>query len=428
MREVSRFIYDKIDEKYIQYKHTSGMNVIVIPKRGHMQKRAEFVTEYGSLDNEFMLEGSDEKIIMPYGIAHFLEHKLFEQEYGNVMDKFAELGSNPNAYTSYNRTAYTFSCTDKFAENLDLLLSYVQTPYIDDESVEREKGIIAQEILMYEDDPDYKVYSNLMEQMYINNPIRNSVAGTVESIRNITRDNLMDCYNAFYHPSNMTLFITGDVNEEKVFDAVDKHIASQGKIFKRPKVLMPQEPDEIGENFRNANAQINLPVFEMGIKTNSIGTDIEMEMKRSVAIKLVMKELFDTGSEVFEKLFSEGLINDSFEYDSSLDQRYGHIVIGGESANPKKVYDVLIKYIEQKKRMGLDDKIFAVNKNAFKGSYIRGLNSIKSIDSGFVHSYYKGMNMFDYFNVYDKIDIGFVNEVLQKEFNLERIALSIING
>ncbi len=226
----------------------------------------------------------------------------------------------------------------------------------------------------------------------------------------------------------MTLFITGDVNEDEVFDSVDRHIVSYEKNFRRPEIIMPNEPKEIVKSYRCENSQVSLPVFEIGIKTSIIGTDTVTEMKRSVALKLVMKELFDVGSEVFEKLFSEGLINDSFEYDSSLDTRYGHIVIGGESSDPEKVHDVLVKYIQHRKISGLDAEVFDINKKAFKGSYIRGLNSVKAIDGGFVHSYYKKMNMFDYFDVYDKIDIGFANELLHKEFNLERIALSVIKG
>ena len=196
---IDKIEYDKAGETLYRYEHSSGLKAFVLPKKGYSKKYAAFATNYGSIDNEFIVPGDKKPTRVPDGIAHFLEHKLFEQEDGNVMDKFSRLGSNPNAYTGFNQTVYLFSCTDRFDDNFRLLLDYVQNPYITEESVEKEKGIIGQEIMMYQDNPGWRAFFNLLGALYRKMPVRIDIAGTIESISKIDRDTLYTCYNTFYH-------------------------------------------------------------------------------------------------------------------------------------------------------------------------------------------------------------------------------------
>ena len=257
--------YNNINEKVYQYSHSSGLKAFVIPKKGYQKKYATFATNYGSIVNRFIIPGQSEEIRVPDGIAHFLEHKLFEQEDGSVIDKFSALGSNPNAYTSFNQTVYLFSCTDKFHENFELLLNYVQNPYLTDENVEKEKGIIGQEIRMYRDNPEWRVYFNLLAALYKNHPVKIDIAGTIESIADINKENLYLCYNTFYHPSNMVIIVVGDVDPDKVFENIETAIkvkTNPGEI----KRIFEEEPEEINSPNIKQKYFFSITLFYIGLK------------------------------------------------------------------------------------------------------------------------------------------------------------------
>ena len=426
MKNYKTIRYEKLEEQYFEYQHKSGLQVFVIPKKGYSKKTAYFITKYGSLDNKFRPYGETAFVKVPDGIAHFLEHKLFEQEHGNVMDRFAALGSSPNAYTSYNKTAYYFSCTDQFTDNLRLLLQYVQTPYLTEENVEKEKGIIEQEIMMYEDHPGYKVYSNMMKGLYHNHPVRDSVAGTVESVNQITKELLMQCYNTFYHPSNMILVVAGDVEQEQVFRIVAEeiqHTESRPKIWR----VLPEEPETVAQSDIKESAQIGLPTFEIGLKCKELSGNKEEDMMRVVAGKMVMKELFQSGSEIYEQLFAAGLINDSFDYACAYEQTYANMIIGGESPDPEKAKEQLYAYILEKQKTGIDPAALERNKKSMKGMFFKRLNSVENIASSFVTDYFRGINLFDYFNVYDTIGVDYANEVLRNDVCVDRAVMSVID-
>lgn len=417
--------YKNIDETCYEYSHKSGLKAYVITKKGYSKKYAAFAAKFGSNDNEFIVPGEKDPTVVPDGIAHFLEHKLFEQKDGSVMDKFAALGSSPNAYTSFNKTAYLFSCTDQFDENLKLLIDYVQNPFLTDENVEKEKGIIAQEIMMYEDNPEYKVYYNLLKSLYSKNPVRNGVAGTKESVMSINRETLMKCYDTFYHPSNMILIVVGDVVPGEVFDIIDAGITSYEA---RPKIerIFPEEPEGIMQKYIMEKARISAPIFEIGIKCKDVRGDIDEIKIRSIAMKLIMKELFDSGSEIYEKLFKDGLINDSFGFDFSMEVNYSHIIIGGESRDPELVKDLITEYIAGKQKSGLVEEVFIRNKKAYKGSFLKKFNSVESIAGSFISEYFRGVFMFDYYDVYDKITIEYADKLLRTEFAPQNIAMSVV--
>jgi predicted Zn-dependent peptidase len=423
--KIDRIDFEKAGETLYQYRHSSGLKAFVIPRKGYSKKYATFSTHYGSTDNEFVIPGESQATAVPDGIAHFLEHKLFEQKDGSVMDKFARLGSNPNAYTSFNQTVYLFSCTDRFEENLDLLLQYVQNPYITEESVEKEKGIIGQEIMMYQDDPGWRAFFNLLGAFYSKLPVRIDIAGTVESISKINRDLLYKCYNTFYHPSNMAILVVGDVEPESVFGRVE---AALEKKDARPEIkrILQDEPEALNKSYAEQALAVSVPIFQMGYKDHGFEGTGRNALMREVAVKLLLDMLAGRSSGFYEQLYSEGLLNSSFDFDYTIEPGYAFSVLGGESPDPEKVKDRFCRMVEETKRNGLDETAYERLRRSMLGRYMRRFNSVERISHTFISVYFKGVNMFDYLEVYDKITFEYVKRVFEEHFDSNRLALSVI--
>ena len=422
---IERIKYERAGETLYRYEHSSGLEAFVIPRKGYSKKYATFSTHYGSTDNEFIIPGDVQPTSVPDGIAHFLEHKLFEQKDGSVMDKFSRLGSNPNAYTSFNQTVYLFSCTDRFEENMDLLLNYVQNPYITEESVEKEKGIIGQEIMMYQDDPGWRAFFNLLGAFYSKLPVRIDIAGTVESISKIDRDTLYKCYSTFYHPSNMVVLVVGDVEPESVFKRVE---AALEKTDARPAIkrILPQEPAGINKDYTEQALAVSMPMFQMGYRDNRLEENGLDCLKHEVAVKLLLEMLIGKSSGLYEQLYGEGLVNSTFDTDFTIEKGCAFSVMGGESRDPIMVRDRFCEAVEGAKKNGLDRDTYERLRRAMLGRYMRRFNSVEKISHTFISVYFKGVNMFDYLEVYDKISFEYVNEIFREHFNRDNLALSVI--
>ncbi len=417
--------YKKYDEIMYQYQHSSGLKCFIVPKKGYYKKHATFSTHYGSVDNEFVIPGENTPTRVPDGIAHFLEHKLFEQKDGSVMDKFAALGSRPNAFTSFNQTVYLFSCTDMFRENFELLLNFVQNPYITEESVEKEKGIIGQEINMYRDDPGWRVTFNLLEAFYKEHPVKLDIAGSIESISHITRDTLYKCYKTFYHPSNMLITVVGDVDHEKVFEQVEKNIALTEK-HSEIKRIFQEEGQGINKPYVEQNMPVSTPLFYMGFKDDNFKLQGAEILKYDLAVKLLLSMIAGRSSSLYGELYDKGLINNSFESDFSIEDSYAYSVLGGESVNPEAVRECFVKEIRKTGDKGLDAQTFERLLKASKGRFLRQMNSVESISRIFVNLFFKGVTLFDYLDVYDTMNFDYINDVFEKHFDLERMALSVV--
>ncbi|AUS98712.1 peptidase M16 [Clostridium thermosuccinogenes] len=417
--------FEKINEIMHMHEHSSGLKAFVIPKKGYSKKYATFATHYGSINNEFVVPGEKEAIRVPDGIAHFLEHKLFEQKDGSVMDKFSALGSSPNAYTSFNQTVYLFSCTEKFDENFQLLLNYVQNPYITDESVEKEKGIIGQEIQMYQDDPEWRVFFNLLQAFYRENPVRIDIAGTIESISQINKEVLYKCYNTFYHPSNMVILVVGDVDHEKVFEQVEESIKIKQE---KPEIkrIFPEEPDTVFKNYVEAKLAVATPIFQAGFRDNISEVKGIEALRREVAVKILLNMIMGRSSALYNELYNEGLINSTFDYDYTIEESYAYSMFGGESPDPEKVRDRIVQAIKDIQRNGLDRNSYDRIRKAMTGRFLKQLNSVERISHTFMSVYFKGVTIFDYFDVYDKITFEYVNSTFAEHFNLDNLALSVI--
>ncbi|WP_170045774.1 EF-P 5-aminopentanol modification-associated protein YfmH [Clostridium thermosuccinogenes] len=423
--DIKTIRFEKINEIMHMHEHSSGLKAFVIPKKGYSKKYATFATHYGSINNEFVVPGEKEAIRVPDGIAHFLEHKLFEQKDGSVMDKFSALGSSPNAYTSFNQTVYLFSCTEKFDENFQLLLNYVQNPYITDESVEKEKGIIGQEIQMYQDDPEWRVFFNLLQAFYRENPVRIDIAGTIESISQINKEVLYKCYNTFYHPSNMVILVVGDVDHEKVFEQVEESIKIKQE---KPEIkrIFPEEPDTVFKNYVEAKLAVATPIFQAGFRDNISEVKGIEALRREVAVKILLNMIMGRSSALYNELYNEGLINSTFDYDYTIEESYAYSMFGGESPDPEKVRDRIVQAIKDIQRNGLDRNSYDRIRKAMTGRFLKQLNSVERISHTFMSVYFKGVTIFDYFDVYDKITFEYVNSTFAEHFNLDNLALSVI--
>lgn len=389
--------FEPLHEELYYEKLSNGLSVYVLPKDGFHKTYATFTTKYGSIDNHFTPIGSAGFIRVPDGIAHFLEHKLFEKEDGDVFQKFSRQGASANAFTSFTRTAYLFSSTSHVEKNLETLLDFVQEPYFTDQTVEKEKGIIAQEIRMYDDNPDWRLYFGMIKNLYEKHPVRIDIAGTVESISAITKDMLYTCYNTFYHPSNMVLFIVGPVEPEKIFALVKTNQAK--KSFAEPPEIKRKFPSEKPEAYKTKDTvamNVQTPKCLVGIKALP-GDDSGKEMlKRELAVNVLLDMLFGKSSKNYENLYNDGLVDDTFFYDFTQEQDFGFAMIGGDTKNPdeleRRIKDILFSAREQKPFSDTELKRAIRKKTGF---FLRALNSPEYIANQFTRYVLNDMNLFD---------------------------------
>lgn len=413
---------EKLDEKYYYMKHPSGLNIYLYPKKGYKSSYAIFGTNYGSIDAKFKIK--DKGIIeVPDGIAHYLEHKLFENEKGNAFDLYAKTGASANAYTSFDKTAYLFSCSDKFNESLEILLNLVQSPYFTQENVEKERGIIAQEIKMYDDNPDWKVFFNLLGAMYKNHPVRLDIAGTVESISKITPEYLYECYEAFYNLNNMSLCISGNIDIDSTLAGIDKNL-KYSKPFSTERII-PDEPNEVVEENVVQTFDVASPVFQLGFKGKPISQ--KSSEKDLVCMEIILKSIASKASPIYNKLLDLGLINtDSFGCDYMEMQGMSCAIFSGESQNPDQVAEIIRDEIDKLRTSGIDQETFSWAKKALYGENVGGLNSIKGISNSLMDFSFAGRELFKYINSISSITPDEVNNKLKSQFDTVNSTLSVV--
>lgn len=424
---VTKQYNELLNETIYTKVHPSGLKIYFIPKKDYSMKYAFFATEYGSIYNEFTNVETGVQSSMPLGIAHFLEHKIFEESEGNIFEQFAKLGANVNAYTNFMSTAYMFSTVDHFYDALGLLMNFVQTPHLTDENVEKEKGIIAQEIKMYDDNPDWRVYFNTLSALYNDHPMKYDIAGTVESVYATTREDLEKCYDAFYTPDNMIVFVIGDLDEDEVFNCVENNLTED--FLSRKKIHnidLPEEKDPVANREIIEKMEVPLPLFNVGFKDMDIPSDWKLRLKKALAIKISLDMGFGRGTAFYEDLYDEGLINFSFSGDNSYGRTFCHTLLGGESKAPKEVIDRVVGEIKRIKVDGFKEEVFDRIKKKTIGRYLSSFNSIQYIANSFVAHYMKGIDLFEYLEVLKEIDIAYVEEVFRNHFDEDNYTVSII--
>ena len=416
----------KVKEKLYIEKLENGLTVMIIPKKGIQKKYIIWGTNYGSNDNKFIVPGEAEVTEVPKGVAHFLEHKMFEQENGkNSLDVLTALGVNANAYTTNNHTAYLYECTDNFYEALDEFMDYVQHPYFTDENVEKEKGIIGQEIMMYDDYPDWKVYLNALECMYQKHPVKLDITGTVETISHIDKDVLYKCYNTFYNPSNMAVVVSGDFEPEKLLEEIKKRLIDK-KANGEIKRIFEEEPKEIVKEKAIQNMEVSKPLYAIGIKDTP--AEPKEKVKKHISIEILLNLLIGASSELYKKLYDMGncFSVPSIEYE--FDKNYAHILIIGQSNEPEKLYEMFKEEIKNFIKKGVNEENFERTKKMIYGEYVKEYDDVVNISRMFLSDYFKGINSFDYLEEINTINVEYLNQVLKDVFNEKNMILSVVKN
>ncbi|WNC12475.1 EF-P 5-aminopentanol modification-associated protein YfmH [Brevibacillus brevis] len=420
--------FEQVNETVYQETLANGLQVFLVPKQGFSKTYAVFTTRYGSIDSHFRTRDGKE-INVPDGIAHFLEHKMFEKKDRDVMHEFSKNGASCNAFTSFNRTAYLFSCTEKLDDNLNLLLDYVQEPYFTDASVEKEKGIIGQEITMYDDNPDWKVYMNLLKAMYKDYPINIEIAGTIETISHITKEYLYQCYETFYHPANMLLLVVGSFEPEAVMKLIrDNQSAKEFPPAPQITRLFPEEQPEPAQPKIEAALPVGLPKCMIGIKEREHGLTKEALLKRELETKLLLDIAFGTSSAIYERLYDSELITESFDFDYSSEQDYAYTILGGDTPDPERLVETIQNEIEQLKQKGIDPDDFERAKRKKIGNFLRSLNSVEFIANQFTSFKFNGNDLFAVVPTLESITREDVEKRMKEHFAAEQMAVSIVRS
>ncbi len=414
---------EAIHAEYEKITHPSGLTVYYMYKQGNAKKAAMIAAKFGSINYTFSTRDG-RQVTVPNGTAHFLEHKLFEGEQGNAFDFYAKTGAKANAYTSNDKTAYYFVCTDRFEENLDVLLSFVTHPYLTKENVEKEKGIIAQEIKMYEDEPGWQGYFTMVQGLYQNHPIRRDIAGTVEDIYSLTPEILMDCYRTFYHPKNLVMAVVGDVEKETVLAALDRYFSDVADLeFGKMPI---EEPLEAGERYIEKAMLVSKPIFHIGFKDNETDVKGFALSKKEMEVEILLEYLFGKSSPFYKELYESGLINGEFDCWYDLSDYFSFCVINGESNEPKKVEECAFAHIALLREQGIDKDRFRAIRNGLYGSIIMDAEQSYGMANRLVGNNLNGAETFDAIDALQQITPEDLLARAEKMFAKERSCLSVI--
>ena len=415
-------IFPGLGEKIYEDTLPNGLRIKVVPKRGFARSYAFFATDYGSMDTRFRLDGKD--YVSPDGVAHYLEHKMFDMPDGNALQKMSQTGASPNAFTSYNITAYHFSCTSMFEENFRTLLQFVSQGYFTQESVEKERGIIAQEIKMYADNPASRVDENLFCAMYRNHPIRVPVAGTVESIQYITAQTLIDCHRAFYDPSNMVLCVVGDVDPRQIHDiALEILPKVPGGASERD--YGEKEPAAPNQHTITQEMEVSMPMFSVGFKGAEVPKGPQ-RLRQEIIGDLAGEILCGESSRLYQEMYESGLIDPGFGVSYSLVRELSMLCLGGDSENPQAVLDAVLQEAQRVVKEGVDEELFLRLKRSAVGRRIRGLDSFEGLCYRLALSDFDGYDYFTFPTLYESITAEDVRQLIAREITPEQAVLSVI--
>ncbi len=413
-----------LDEKYYHWKHRSGLSIYVFPKKMTVSY-ALFATKYGSIDNHF--KTCEGEFVVPDGIAHYLEHRMFTQADGSdITERFSRYGAYSNAYTSFTRTAYLFNCTENFEESLAALLNFVTEPYFTEELVEKERGIIIQEIKMGEDDPYDRCFFGLLEALYRKNSVKIDVAGSVESVKKITADMLNTCYHTFYTPNNMVLVVCGDVPAETVMKIADQTLP-ESYVAAGVERIYEVEPKEIVTPLREAYmANVSKPIFFIGIKdVDFMGTAAERG-KREAAMEVLCEVLFSHSGEFYNRLFEQNVITPEFNGDYSISDTFAFVSISGEADHPNLVLDEVKKYIKQVQQNGIPKEDFERCRCVLYSDFVKGFDSTGEISNNMLEYLFDGCDIFEAGENLKNVTLDEVNALLHSAFDEDLFAMSVV--
>jgi len=420
---MKKTVYPRIGETALWHTLSNGLPVCVVPRKGFSRQYALFATRYGGMDLRFRLDG--EWLDTPAGIAHYLEHKMFDTQEGNALQELAKNGAEPNAFTSNAITVYYFDSTDHFFDNLKILLSFVSVPYFTDESVAKEQGIIGQEIGMIEDNPEWVVYKQLIQALYEKSPARVSVAGSVESISHITAKTLYDCHKAFYTPANMCLVVVGDVDEQAVYRLAEEVLPKEsGELIERDygaeESLLPREKEV------RSTMEVSMPTFLAGFKCPPAPEGQE-RMRANIIGDLACDVLMGDSSPLFARLYAQGLINGSFGSSYDLLPGVAYVYAGGDSNDPRAVVQAILDEAQRLVAEGIDEDYYQRLRRANFGTALKSLNSFESIAVSMAEGCFDGYDPYLFPEVYDSITSRDLLDFIRDNICESRMALSIID-
>ncbi len=418
---MNQSFYERIGESVYRETLPNGLQVCVVPKPGYAKKYAFFATRYGGMDTRFRLDGK--WLDTPAGIAHYLEHKMFDTKEGNALQELAKNGAEPNAFTSNAMTGYYFDSTEHFEENLKILLSFVSVPYFTDESVAKEQGIIGQEIRMIEDNPDWQIYTRMMQALYQNSTARTSIAGTVESISHITAETLYQCHKAFYTPSNMILTAVGDVDPVHVVDLA-RSILPRERGEKIPRDY-GTEPADIAQKETSMAMEVSTPQFLTGFKCTP-APEGEDYLRMSAIGDMACDILLGDSSPLYLRLYDQGLINTSFGGAFEMMPGVAYLYAGGDSRDARAVAGEIYREAERLAAEGIDEDFYQQVRRATFGEQLRGLNSFENIAVSLTEGYFRGYDPFRFPQVFDSITKDDILAFLRENLREERAVLSEI--
>ncbi|MBT2215046.1 insulinase family protein [Virgibacillus dakarensis] len=412
--------YQDIKETIYSEKLANGLTVFLLPKPQMAKTYAIFSTNYGSIDQTFVPLGKNEEVTVPEGVAHFLEHKMFEKKDRDVFADFGKQGASANAYTSFTKTAYLFSATTNIEENVETLLDFVQDPYFSEQSVEKEKGIIGQEINMYDDQPDWQAFMGTIKGMFQKHAVKIDIAGTVESISAITKDDLYTCYNTFYHPENMTLFIAGNFQPENMMQLIEANQAK--KEFAKMDAIKRDYPDEPGQVSMPENKivmPVSIPKCTIGIKESTTELNGEEFLKKDLLQSMVLDHYFSKGGTFYQTLYEEKLIDSSFYYETNLEKNFGYSLIGSNTSEPERFAGKVKEMLLSTNHATLTAEEFAQMKKKKIGQLLRAMNSLEFIANKFIHYDTVGVDLFELIPTIQSFTLdevtAFIKDWIQKE-------------
>ena len=414
--------FPRVGERMYREVLENGLHVFVFPKPEFQKSYAFFATNYGGMDLRFCLDGTWHDT--PAGVAHYLEHKMFDTKDGNALQKLTANGASPNAFTSNAITGYYFECTEQFEENLKTLLSFVSVPYFTQESVDKEQGIIGQEIGMIEDDPDWKVFTNLMKGLYEHHPIRLSVAGSVESIARITPQTLYDCHKAFYDPANMVLCVAGNQDPERVCQIAREILPkTAGPIAQKD--YDSQEPEGAFQSLVEERLAVSGPIFQLGYKGDAPERG-EAGLRQQLLGELVCEVLLGNSTPLYARLYQEGLINRNFSYGYDSVPGCAFLAAGGESRDPEAVRAAVEAEARRIEAEGVDPELWERVKKGAYGWRVRSLNSFETLCVNQAQNFFAGREYLRFADLFADIRKEDVEALIARWVTPARTSLSVI--
>lgn len=422
MPDIREVKSERLGESYFEIDHPSGLKILVYPKKNYAATYAVFGTRYGSIDTEFRLNGEEKFTCVPEGIAHFLEHKLFESEDLDAFERYAKTGASANAYTSFDKTCYLFSCTGKFQESLEILLDFVTHPYFTEKTVQKEQGIIGQEIQMCRDEAGWEALFSLLRAMYKTHPVRIDIAGTVESIAEITPELLYKCYETFYNFSNMVLCVAGNVTLDEVLSVADRLLKPQKPIAIERK--FHREPREVAETYTEETLSVAFPIFSLGFK-EAVETP-ERSLREILISDIILEAVAGKTSAFYSELLEAGLINTSFESEYFCGYGYAAWIFTGESPDGREVQKRITARIRALQETGISKADFERIRKKLYGRSIMQFNDIDGIANAMVSAYFCKEGLFDETEILQSLTLDEVNVRLRTALQTDCASLSVI--